>query len=1018
MREGESPSHIINNFKGGKLKIINPEAVIQDKHNNIFTMRQLDYNNILAEVQKIVKPVEEIGFQINEVSLKESRFSSGELAKTIKEKIIIKLQKGRNEIDLSVFIPKLIDNNYIYINGRQKLPIYQIFDTPIVTRGNSIKFRTNVAVIMISQSKDPMYIQMSFMGKKVDLALILIAYYGVEFVEEKFELDQDIDITSKNLYELLRQDLKMYIEESRGYTEEDFIIEVGRKYTKYNTKSKGEDILYALDLIPKVDVLTAKFLKHDLVIEEICEILKVGEIDDTLVTNKRLRVYEYIVLSKISKIIFDLCFTNRTTRNPKFNINSTQILSDCNVSEVVQFNFAINPIEELTKLSRISILGEGGFKRDNAPKHLRDINDSKFGRICPVDTPDRDNCGILESLVPNVHLDENWQFTNEIREKLPISIPVSMTPFLKHDDQTRLQMSCSQMRQAIMLKNFDRPLISSGAEGLYTKYTQFIKIARKDGEILFIDKKYMVVVYNDKDVDLFNISYRPIYIEHIDFLNIYVKVGDKIKKGEILAESNFTKNGNINIGKNLLTGLMIYSGTNYEDSITISQKLVDSDALTSVHFENLSFNIPPHRVLLSLKEDEYKPLPDELSTLEPGEPYAILKTLNADNLYSVYSKERVLESHKKFLIAEVNLYGNEWNEDIPSYKEWVEKRLADQSDKAKDLQKILKKVLDAKTAQRMIREQEIDRFDHQGKYKFKREKIEGINVEMFAIHFRKIQVGDKMANRHGNKGIISKILPHEQMPKLPDGRHFDMCLNPLGVISRMNIGQLYEMHLGMATSALIQTILIMIEEEKDQKEITKYLLGFIKIVDQTNDNWYYKQFKEQLPKTITKEFIEDFTIIQAPFQSCRLEHIVQALKYTGTQFEYKIYEPISGTYIKNPIAVGMLYFFRMVHIAEEKLAARGIGIYSRRTLQPLGGRKNKGGQRLGEMESASLLGHDAPINLHEFLTTKSDCTDLKNEYIRKFIDPSLIDDVENIDMTPETVKLLNSYLTVLGIDLN
>jgi len=1006
------------------LKIINPEAVIQDDIKNIFTMRQIDYDNILTEIQKIVKPVEEIGFQINEVSLKESRFSSGELAKTIKEKIVIKLQKGRNEIDLSVFIPKLVENNYIYINGRQKVPIFQLFDTPVVTRGDSIKFRTNVAVLMISKDKEFPHIHLSFMGKKVPLALIMICYHGVEFVKEKFTLNSEINSNSENLFEIFRGDLKLYIEESEGYSEEDFIVELGKYYTKYNTKSKGLDILYALDLIPKVDVITAKFLRNDTVLEEICDILKVGEIDDTLTTNKRIRTFEYIVLAKISKIIFDLCYTNRTTRNPKFNINSTQILSDCNISEVVQFNFAINPIEELTKLSRISILGEGGFKRENAPKHLRDINDSMFGRICPVDTPDRDNCGILESLVPNVHLDENGQFTDQIEDKLPISIPVSMTPFLKHDDQTRLQMSCSQMRQAIMLRNFDTPIISSGSEGLYTQYTQFIKMAKNDGEVIYIDKKYIVVAYVDKQIDLFNISYRPIYIEHVDFMNIYVKIGDKFKKGEIIAESNFCKNGNINIGRNLLTGIMIHSGHNYEDSIVISDRLVEDDILTSVHFENLSFNIPPNKILLSLKKDIYKPLPDELETIESGDPYAIIKTLNSDNYYSVYSDSRTLESHKKFLIAEVNLYGNEWNQDIPSYKEWVEKRLDEQADNAKDLQKVLMKVMDKKEAKKIIRDQEIDKFEYTGKYKHKREKLEGINVEMFAIHFRRIQIGDKIANRHGNKGTISRVIPHEQMPMLPDGRHFDICMNPLGVISRMNIGQLYEIHLSMAASRVISDVNKLIDDSTtknrkvNQKAIKDYLLGFIKIIDQTTDHWYYKQFKEQLPKIVTKEFMNEFTIIQAPFQSCKLEHIEAALKYTKTDYEYKIYEPISKTFIKNTIAVGFLYFFRMVHIAEEKLAARGIGIYSRRTLQPLGGRKNKGGQRLGEMETACLLGHDAPINLHEFLTTKSDCTDLKNEYIRKFIDASVTDDIENIDTVPETVKLLNSYLTVLGVDLN
>jgi len=470
-------------------------------------------------------------------------------------------------------------------------------------------------------------------------------------------------------------------------------------------------------------------------------------------------------LGKISKIIFDLCFSNRTARQPKFNINSTQILSDCNVSDIVQFDFSINPIEELTKLSRISLLGPGGFKRENIPKHLRDICPTMFGRICPVDTPDRDNCGVLQNLVPNVKLDENLKFTNEICDKQPISTPVSMTPFLKHDDQTRLQMASSQMRQAIMLKDFDTPLISSGCEGLYTDHTQFVKRAKKDGLVIYIDKKYIITQYVDDEVDIFDISYRKIYVEHLDFMNIYVKMGDKFKAGDILAESNFCNNGRINIGKNLLTGVMIYYGNNYEDGIIISDRLANEDTLTSVHYKDLSFNLTPDKVLVSLeKGDDYKPLPDELQTIKAGEPYAIINKLNSDELYSPFIEPITLVARKNFIISEVNLYGNTWNEEIPIYSEWIEKRLQDQQVEEKVLQTVIKNLLPTDQAMKIIREHSLDKFSFVGKYKQKRERINGIHVQMFGVHFRKIRVGDKIANRHGNKGVISRIVPHEKMP--------------------------------------------------------------------------------------------------------------------------------------------------------------------------------------------------------------------------------------------------------------
>jgi len=996
------------------LNIINPTFKIQDEEFNLFTLRQKDFEQILPLVREIVKPVEEIGFDIVEVDLKDSRFSSGELSKTIKQTLVIKFQKGSSNIDLSLFIPKLVDQNYIMINGKKKIPLFQLFDIPVVTRGESIKIRTNVATIMVYKDREEPSIRISFLGKKVPLSLILCAYYSMEEVKQKFELDLPIDENSDVFYELLRYDLKTTLDESIGHTQDDFIVELGRTYSKYNAKSKGEDILYAIDLIPKVDVLTAKFFQTGSLLEEILYAIQTVDIDDTLFTNKRVRCFEYIVAAKISKIIFDLCFANRTARQPKFNINSTQILSECNVSDIIQFDFSINPIEELTKLSRISLLGPGGFKRENIPKHLRDICPTMFGRICPVDTPDRDNCGVLQNLIPNVHLDQDLKFTEEYCEKQPISIPVSMTPFLKHDDQTRLQMASSQMRQSIMLKDFDSPLIGSGCEGLYTDYTQFVKRAKHNGEVVHIDKEYLIVMYSNGEPDIFNIAYRKIYVEHMDFMNLYVKPGDKFKAGDILAESNFCKDGKVNIGKNLLTGVMVYYGNNYEDGIVISDRLVNDDIFTSVHYKDLSFTLTPDKVLLSLDDNIYKPLPDELETTKAGNPYAIIKKLNSEDLYSVFSNPVRLDAKKNFIISEVNLYANAWNEEIPEFKQWIEKRLVEQLDKQTYLQKIIKNTFDKEHATRLIRENGLDKFSLDKKYKYKRERINGIQIEMYGVHFRKIKVGDKIANRHGNKGVISRIVPHEKMPQTEDGRHLDICINPLGIISRMNIGQLYEMHLAMSVQDLKFALMKMLEKNKTQKEMRKYLLGYIKIIDKTTDQWYYTQFVEQLPKEIDLDFIKELTIIQPPFESCRLAEVEAALTYTNIKFKQKIYDPLSKVHIINEIATGLIYFFRMVHIAEEKLAARGIGAYARRTLQPLGGRKNKGGQRCGEMESACLIGHDASHNLFEFFTTKSDCIDLKNNYIRNFIEPSFTDYLS--DIVPESVKLLNSYLTVIGVD--
>jgi len=1018
------------------LTIENPIYKVGDENNHIFNIRQQEYAALLENVRKILIPAEELGFDLVEYRLKEPRFSNGEISKTLKKNLIIRFQKGSAKIDLSMQIPTLVEGNYIVINGRKKIPLFQLFDIPVVTRGKSIKIRTNVATLMIFPQRDAPYVYISILGRKIPLFLLMFGYYGIDIINDRFGLsdmpDSPVITTTSTLYEKLIYDLKEFYNESRGITQDDIIKEIGRNYSKFNSKAKGEDIVYAIDLILKVDPISAMFFTTNNILDEIVQTLNGGDLDDTDLQNKRIRCFEYVVLAKISKAVFDMCMSNRTARQPKFNVNSTQIVSECNVSDIIQFDFAINPIDELTKLSRTSLVGPGGFNRQNVPEHLRDIMPSMFGRICPVDTPDRDNCGVLQNLIPNVPLDENLRFTEEFCEKQPISIPVSMVPFLDHDDQTRLQMSSSQMRQAIMLQNFDQPMIKSGCEDLYTKYTQFVKIAKKSGTVIHLDSNYIIVLYDNKTIEIFNITYRKIYISNLDVFNIYVKQGDKFKAGDILAESNFCKNGSINIGKNLLTCVMVYYGYNYEDGIIISDRVQKEGIFTSVHFEDMSFDIPMSKVLLSLdnRNNEYKPIPKIGDRIAKGVPYAILKEFpnNQLDFFDIFKEERKLLSKQDVIITEVNLYVNQWCVDIPQYNDWVESIIKSQQDEELKIRIIIEDNLESDQVKPFIKQNNLDLFTNTGKFKIKGEEVLGIRVEMFGIFFRPIQIGDKVGNRHGNKGVISTIIPHEKMPMLPDGRHADIIVNPLGTIGRMNIGQLFEYHLSMSLWDLKKQMKLILNKDlekvkdfdnnKIQTLIKEYVLGYIKIIDCTEGSWYYNQFEEQLPNIIDEEWIENLSIIQPPFETVNMEKTAEALKYTDTQFKYKVFEPQSGISPVNPVTCGYGYFFKMVHISETRLAARGIGSYARKTLQPLAGRKNKGGQRMGEMETAAYIGHNAKYNLRECLTTKSDCIDLKNKFIRDQLESDLgrLEDEDHVDsIVPESVKLLNANLTALGL---
>ena len=1025
--------------------IKNPFYKISDDSNNIFTIREREYELIFEQVREILKPVEEAGFEISEFAMKDA--TSIELEKTLKKQLVIKLKKGTQDIDLSLLIPKIINKNYIMIAGKKKIPLFQLYDIPIVTRGKNIKIRTNITTLLVSvldkkpegKSENKSYVNISFMGKDVPLALIALCYFGPESLYERLNIENfDNYENPTSDYDKFLTDVRDIFLTVEDPKDKNLIDKLGKYYTTYDFKKKAEIAIYALDLISKVDIMTMKFMKNDNLVDEIIELLRDGAyIDDTDYLNKRVRCFEYVVLASVMKVVYDLCVSSKTSKS-KFNINSKQILSKCNVSDIVQFDFSINPIDELTKLTRTTLVGPGGFEKDNIPHYLRDLTPSMFGRLCPVDTSDRGNCGVLQCLLPSSKLDENLKFTDEFSNRQPTSIAVSMVPFLEHDDPTRLQMAASQMRQAINLSDFDVPLVKSGCEGLYTDYTSFVKRARKDGIVVYKDSKFLFVRYVDEDYDIFDISNRSIYVENMDVINVVVEIGDKFKAGDILAESNFCKNGEISIGKNLLTAIMPYYGYNYEDAIVISDKMVNNNNFTSIHYIDLSFVLPPDKVLVSLEKELYKPLPDPKPNIElndpgksddyyrkhkrelilAGQPYAILKDIPSDPLqfYSVFEEKIPMVYKKDVLITDVTIFPNTYNDSIPQFKDWVEKKFTQQADEDRKMQEIVNNFLPKKQATEFIRDNGLDKFNNRGKFKIKGEKVNGIYIKIGGFFSRKIQVGDKIGNRHGNKGVISRILPHEMMPQLPDGRHADVIINPLSTISRMNVGQIFELHLGMSVNDMKFQLVSMLKNKDSQKKIKKYLLDYIKILDNTTDKWYSTQFENELNNNdIDIEFIKNLSIIQPPFESSKYSMIHEACKYTGTDIEYEVYEPYMQRNLVSKIAVGYMYFFRMVHIAESRLAARGIGSYVRKTMQPPGGRKNKGGQRCGEMETFCFISHGGLTNLNEMLTTKSDTIDLKNKYIRDMIGSEFIREIKNECITPESVKLLMAYLTTIGI---
>ena len=1054
------------------MKFTNPRYNL-DSNNNIFLLRKKEYDRLESYIKEIINNIpQECGFSLEEFEIKEVKEDKFDLMPTKKGEICLKLKKNKKIIDLSTYFPLLIDDQYILINGLKKVPLFQCFDVPVI-RNSNIKIRTNIGKsIFISSNlkKDLERVALQFGGVSPPLALVFLAKYGLEkakeFLDTKYFSDSDDDF-----YKNFILDLEDYYKSSSDFTIEDFIEDLGIRISRGGDyKKTGTEYLFKLDMILKIDIFTKRFFESDDIIYEIVNnVLKIEKSDCADLRNKRIRFIEYFIVAPIIQMIYEFCCINHDIDKPKFNISKNNILNNLNVSEIIQFDFSYNPIEEITKISRMSLLGPGGFKRENTPTVLRDLHNSHYGRICPIDTPDRDNCGIITSILPSLPLDENLKFTEDISPQI-VSPAISMIPFLEKDDPTRLQMASSQMRQSILLEKFEKPMIR-GCSDIYSKYTQFIKTAKENGIICKIEPSYMVVLYDSGEIEIIDISIRQIYSSNIDYYKICVNEGDKVKRGDILVESQFMQDGEIVFGNNFYVGIMPYYGYNYEDGIVISDET--AKRMTSILGADLSFILPPDKILLNLglyRDDDnvghYTPLPlslydfykkieklkreydDKLKTIsDPKEIENLNKNFSRQlsileeqknisfgptNPYAIIQDDCLFKESKKLYspnqgtrIAKITLYANKWYKDkFPQFSNWVERKLIEQQEEEREFINKLSEFADKEQLKKLIKKYNLNKFQltiedgeivQKNKFKIKNE-INGIYFDIIGLYRRPMKVGDKIGNRHGNKGVIAKIIPKEKMPII-NGKNLDIIINPLGIISRMNLGQLYELHLSASLYDLKKEILKRLSKNVDQDEIKKYIIDYIKIIDNTENNWYYDQFKQQLSDILIDEkwVLDDFTIIQPPFESISYEKLVEAMEYTNTPMERNFYDPINLQLSNNEIAYGFMYFYRIIHMAEDKLAYRSIGNTYRKTLQPARGKKNNGGQRLGEMEVASLISHDALINLQECLTLKSDNIELKNEWLKKTMVVNS-EFFEDSDGKIESIRLLESYLKVLGIE--
>jgi DNA-directed RNA polymerase subunit beta len=841
-------------------------------------------------------------------------------------------------------------------------------------------------------------------------------------------------------------------------------------------------------------------------------------------------------------------------------------------SPLSQFMDQTNPLAEITHKRRVSALGPGGLNRERAGFEVRDVHPTHYGRICPIETPEGPNIGLINSLATYSRINKygfiespyrkvvNGKITKEIHylsameegkytiaqansplskentfvddlvscrkslgfelakpenvdfmdvsPKQVVSVAAALIPFLENDDANRALMGSNMMRQAVPLIKNESPLVGTGIEKDVAVDSGATLVAKRDGVVDKIDGKRIVVrVTTEKDltksgVDIYNLSkfqrsnqntcinQRPL-----------VKVGDKIRKGDVIADGPSTQFGELALGKNVMVAFMPWRGYNFEDSILISERCVTDDVFTSIHIEEYSImardtKLGPEEItrdipstaeenLINLDESgvvyvgaEVKPGDILVGKVTPkgdspvNAEEKLLRAIFGEKAIDVRDSSLKMPSGTNGVVVEVrvfNRHGIEKDERAISIERAeiesvqndknAEEEILESNIKArvkgtlvsakveedfKSLKKgtvlsednlseltaneLFKLVIEDKKVQSnlaILKEQFVKaKKDIQTRFEDQVDKIQkgddllpGVMkmVKVFVAMKRKLQAGDKMAGRHGNKGVISRIVPAEDMPYMKDGRPVDIVLNPLGVPSRMNVGQILETHLGWACSEMGEKIKKLIEDvqkNSSKREELKNYLGKI----------YKGELGDEIKNLSASELSElsynlssGVPIATPVFDGASVNDVTDMLKFCGLpeSGQTDLYDGRTGEKIDRQVTVGIIYMLKLAHMVDDKIHARSTGPYSLVTQQPLGGKAQFGGQRFGEMEVWALEAYGAAYTLQEILTIKSDDVAGRTKVYETIVKGD--DDFES--GVPESFNVLIKEIRSLGLNI-
>ncbi len=713
-------------------------------------------------------------------------------------------------------------------------------------------------------------------------------------------------------------------------------------------------------------------------------------------------------------------------------------------SQLSQFMDQNNPLGELTHKRRLSALGPGGLSRDRAGFEVRDVHYTHYGRMCPIETPEGPNIGLINSLASYARINEygfveapyrkidksdpqnprvtdevvymtadeednyhvaqasapidadgyftrnniSGRFEEETQEypkamfdymdvspKMVFSVATALIPFLQNDDANRALMGSNMQRQAVPLLFTETPVVGTGMEPKAAVDSGVCVVAKKAGTIDFVSADLIRMTYDDGEKDEYHLT----KFSRSNQSNCYnqkpiVFKGNHVAQGEVIADGPSTEGGELALGKNPLIGFMTWEGYNYEDAVLLSERLVQEDVYTSVHIEEYE-----------AEARDTKLGPEEITRDVPGVGDEALKDLDDRGIIRIGAEVRAGD----ILVGKVTPKGET--------ELTAEERLlrAIFGEKAREVRDTSLKVphgeygivVDAKVFTRENGD----------------ELSPGVNqaVRIYIAQKRKISVGDKMAGRHGNKGVVSRVLPVEDMPYLPNGRPLDIVLNPLGVPSRMNIGQVLEIHLSLAAKALGFNVATPVFDGAKEDDIADTL-------NLANDyvNLEWEEFEEKHKEDISEEIMQ--------YLSDHREHreVWKGVEISSDG-KVQLRDGRTGEYFDSPVTIGHMHYLKLHHLVDDKIHARSTGPYSLVTQQPLGGKAQFGGQRFGEMEVWALEAYGAAYTLQEILTVKSD------DVVGRVKTYEAIIKGDNIPEpgVPESFKVLLKELQSLGLDV-